>query len=137
MFIHHMTVSHCKSEMPYLCQVCGFRCSFHKDIIDHFQEAHDRTDKLQCPRCLKTYNLFSTNGYNVNTASSFVTHLQAHANKKISCKKCCLTFVDNGSLKEHVQKDHVSFKGFDSNYFNYLNFPNCLNYPNYLNYFLN
>ncbi len=40
------------------------------------KDAHDRTDKLQCPRCLKTFSLFSNNQYNANVASSFVMHLQ-------------------------------------------------------------
>ncbi len=75
-FIQHMTLQHLRSEMPYACSVCGFRSSFHKDVIDHFQDAHDRTDKLQCPRCLKTFSLFVNNQYQANVASSFVQHLQ-------------------------------------------------------------
>ena len=35
---------------------------------------------------------------------------------KVSCKKCCLTFHNEQSLKGHVDKDHVSFKSFDSKY---------------------
>ena len=84
-------------------------CSF------FFQESHDRTDKLQCPRCLKTYSLCSDKqGYNPTVASSFVAHLQAHIDKKVQCKKCCLNFITDKELKEHVLKDHVSFRGFDS-----------------------
>ncbi len=33
----HMNTYHVAAEMPYGCNICGFRCSFHKDIIDHFQ----------------------------------------------------------------------------------------------------
>ena len=36
--IHHMSKTHAKSEMPYLCQICGYRSSMHRDLIDHFQE---------------------------------------------------------------------------------------------------
>jgi lipopolysaccharide biosynthesis regulator YciM len=36
--IHHMSKNHVKSEMPYLCQICGYRSSMHRDLIDHFQE---------------------------------------------------------------------------------------------------
>ena len=36
--IHHMSKNHVKSEMPYLCQICGFRSSTHRELIDHFQE---------------------------------------------------------------------------------------------------
>ncbi len=32
-----MMCVHARSEMPYACSVCGFRSSFHKDVIDHFQ----------------------------------------------------------------------------------------------------
>ena len=30
--------------------------------------------------------------------------------KKLDCKKCALTFINEQSLKSHVEKDHVSFK---------------------------
>ena len=33
---------------------------------------------------------------------------------QVSCKKCCLTFHNDQSLRSHVDKDHVSFKSFDS-----------------------
>jgi hypothetical protein len=82
--------------------------------MDHFQESHDRTDKLQCPRCLKTFSLSSDKGYNSGAAAQFVAHLQQHQDKKVSCKKCCLNFINEQTMKDHVQKDHVSFKGFDS-----------------------
>ncbi len=78
---------HYRSEMPYSCSVCGFRSSFHKDAVDHFQEAHDRTDKLQCPRCLKTFSLFSNNQYNANVASSYVMHLQVSCSIQSSIVK--------------------------------------------------
>eukprot|EP00095_Tigriopus_kingsejongensis_P004720 maker-scaffold931_size79642-snap-gene-0.11 protein:Tk04720 transcript:maker-scaffold931_size79642-snap-gene-0.11-mRNA-1 annotation:"pogo transposable element with znf domain" len=114
LLIHHMATVHGSSEMPYGCQICGFRSSFHRELIDHFQETHDRTDKLQCPRCLKTFSLCSDKGYNATMASSFVQHLQWHQNKKTPCKRCCLTFHNEPLLKAHIEKDHVSFKGFEN-----------------------
>merc|ERR1719219_1409986 len=108
---------HLAAEMPYVCQVCGFRHSQHREIIDHFQLNHDRTDKLQCPLCLKTYSLYGEKGYMSSIAVTFMQHLQKHEdikNKKYGCKKCCLNFHNEASLKNHIEKDHVSFKGFDN-----------------------
>eukprot|EP00092_Neocalanus_flemingeri_P037076 GFUD01040362.1.p1 GENE.GFUD01040362.1~~GFUD01040362.1.p1 ORF type:complete len:1387 (-),score=480.18 GFUD01040362.1:476-4636(-) len=115
--IHHMTKVHVKAEMPYQCNVCAHRSSQHRDIIEHFQETHDRTDKLQCPLCLKTYSLYGDKGYNSNNAVSFMQHLQKHEDIKTksqhNCKKCVLKFMDEKSLKTHLTDDHVSFKDFD------------------------
>ncbi len=101
--------------MPYGCQVCGFRTSSHREAVDHFTEAHDRTDKLQCPRCLKTYSLSSDKGYNSSVAAAFVQHLQTHQDgKRKKCFKCQLAFKDDGkSLRTHLEHDHGSFKGFE------------------------
>lgn len=83
-------------------------------FIDHFTELHDRTDKLQCPRCLKTFSLFSEKGYNSSIAAAFVEHLQSHQDgKRIACKKCCLSFKDDKKVRAHLERDHASFKGFD------------------------
>lgn len=112
--IHHMNRSHVRSELPYSCQVCGYRTSVHREAVDHFIESHDRTDKLQCPRCLKTYSLFSEKGYNSTTAAAFVEHLQSHQdNNRVACKKCCLSFKDEKRMKGHLDRDHASFKGHD------------------------
>jgi hypothetical protein len=111
----HMNAEHVKAEMPYACQVCEHRTSCHKSIIEHFTELHDRTDKLQCPLCLKTYSLFNDKGYNSAAAQSYMVHLQKHedcAKKKNSCKKCCLEFVNDQVLKHHQEKDHMSYKDF-------------------------
>merc|ERR1719369_414791 len=116
--IHHMTKVHVKAEMPYQCQICAHRSSQHRDIIEHFQVTHDRTDKLQCPLCLKTYSLYGEKGYNSNNAVSFMQHLQKHEDIKnrnqLNCRKCCLKFIDDKSLKTHLTDDHVSFKDFDN-----------------------
>jgi len=111
----HVTKEHVKAEMPYSCQVCGHRTSCHRSIIEHFTEVHDRTDKLQCPLCLKTYSLFNDKGYNSSAAQSYMIHLQKHENlkkKKMSCKKCCLEFVNADVLKYHMEKDHLSYKDY-------------------------
>ncbi len=112
--IYHMNRSHVVAELPYSCEICGFRTSIHREVVDHFTEAHDRTDKLQCPRCLKTFCLFSDKGYNSTVAAAFMSHLQAHQDaRKVACKKCCLAFKDEKKVKAHAEKDHLSFKSFD------------------------
>lgn len=114
-FCVHMHRTHVRSELPYSCQVCGYRTSSHVEAVDHFTEAHDRTDKLQCPRCLKTYSLTNSKGYDSSVAAAFVEHLQSHQDgKRKKCPKCLLSFKDDGrSLGQHLNNDHGSFKGFD------------------------
>ncbi|XP_013782169.2 uncharacterized protein LOC106466429 [Limulus polyphemus] len=36
--IAHMKTMHVECEMPYLCNVCGFRCSMHQQVLEHFQQ---------------------------------------------------------------------------------------------------
>ena len=36
--IFHMNNTHLRAEMPYHCTICGHRTSFHRDLVDHFQE---------------------------------------------------------------------------------------------------
>ena len=110
-----MQKNHVRAELPYGCQVCGYRTSSHREAVDHFTEAHDRTDKLQCPRCLKTFSLFSEKGYNSQTAAAFVEHLQSHQdNKRVPCKKCNLSFKDDGkSFRAHYDRDHGSFRNYE------------------------
>ncbi|XP_059085785.1 uncharacterized protein LOC131882601 [Tigriopus californicus] len=113
LLLAHMEAFHVGSELPYGCHICAYRSSFHRDVIDHFQESHDRTDKLQCPRCLKTFTLCSDKGYSSNVAVSFVQHLQEHQDKKLTCKKCCLTFLKDGSMRKHIERDHASYRSFE------------------------
>ena len=84
-------------------------------MVDHFTEAHDRTDKLLCPRCLKTYATFSDKGYNSTMAAAYVQHLQSHQDgQRKKCGKCLLSFkdpmVDGKSFKAHLDQDHGSYK---------------------------
>jgi len=116
--IQHMMKVHVKSEMPYQCQVCGHRSSHHHEIVEHFQTYHDRTDKLQCPHCLKTYSMYNDKGYNSTSSSSYLQHMQRHEDVKkranLQCKKCCLRFIEDRHLKNHILEDHLSFKDFDN-----------------------
>ena len=107
--IQHMVKAHVKYEMPYSCKVCGHRTSQHHEIVEHFQLEHDRTDKLQCPHCLKTFNLYAADkGYNSDATIKYLQHLQRHEdlknNNKSShnCKKCVLKFTEDKYLKVWV-----------------------------------
>jgi len=115
--IQHMLKAHVKYEMPYSCKVCGHRTSQHQDIVEHFQLEHDRTDKLQCPHCLKTFNLYSSDkGYNSAATINYLQHLQRHEDLKNknksqnNCKKCVLKFTEDKYLKIHASEDHLSYK---------------------------
>lgn len=114
LLLGHMEAFHVGCELPYGCHICAYRSSFHRDVIDHFQESHDRTDKMQCPRCLKTFTLCSDKGYSSNVAVTFVQHLQEHQDKKLECKKCCLSFLKDGSMRKHVERDHASYRNFEN-----------------------
>ncbi|XP_040571106.1 uncharacterized protein [Lepeophtheirus salmonis] len=111
----HMLKTHIRSELPYMCNVCGFRSSFHKNLVDHFHQEHDRTDKLQCPICLKLYSLMGEKGYNSTIASAFANHIQSHlTGKTFSCKRCNLNFLQDAYLRNHIMRDHASFKEFEN-----------------------
>ena len=79
----------------------------------YFQEAHDRTDKLQCPKCLRIFALYSDKGYSSSMAVSYIQHLQTHVSKEAKCKKCVLKFHTEVMVRSHVDKDHMSYKNFD------------------------
>ena len=80
------------------------------------QDCHDRTDKLLSPFDLKTFSLFTPQGYNPDVAKAFVNHLALHILGKVSykCKKCSLVFVEPKDLKHHADKEHCTFKGVAS-----------------------
>ena len=102
-------------------------------MVEHFQNTHDRTDKLQCPLCLKTTGLYGEKGYfivpdrpllsyvdtryNADTAVKFMQHLQRHEDTKnkpgLNCRKCALKFVDEKSAKQHAEQDHNSYREFE------------------------
>ena len=86
-------------------------------MVEHFQVTHDRTDKLQCPLCLKTTGLYGEKGYNADTAVKFMQHLQRHEDTKakagLNCRKCALKFVDEKSAKQHAEQDHNSYREFE------------------------
>lgn len=55
----HMSKEHIPHELPYQCGSCAFRCSNHKQVIDHFYLKHDGGSSIQCPFCLKSTIVWS------------------------------------------------------------------------------
>ncbi|CAG2164958.1 unnamed protein product [Oppiella nova] len=73
-FIQHMKTSHYSGEMPYYCDICCYRSSFQKHLLDHFEEEHSNASQLMCPFCIRIFHLSK-----FKNLSQFVyRHLQSH-----------------------------------------------------------
>ncbi|CAG9864310.1 unnamed protein product [Phyllotreta striolata] len=109
----HMSKEHCPSELPYLCGSCNYRCSNHKQAIDHFYKRHDNGPTIQCPFCLKSTTVFTASRNIVQNMNYFIQHLQKHQKKQFArrCGKCNLWFVQKDVLKDHQTKMHASQRG--------------------------
>ncbi|XP_050306682.1 uncharacterized protein LOC126743575 [Anthonomus grandis grandis] len=109
----HMSKEHCPAELPYQCGTCGYRCSNHKQAIDHFYKQHDNGPTIQCPFCLKSTTVFSSSRNMTQNMHFFIQHLQKHQKKTYAkrCGKCNLWFVQKEVLKEHYSKMHASQRG--------------------------
>ncbi|XP_056629801.1 uncharacterized protein LOC130440571 [Diorhabda sublineata] len=109
----HMSKEHCPSELPYQCGTCGYRCSNHKQAIDHFYRTHDNGPTIQCPFCLKSTTVFTSSRNIVQNMNYFIQHLQKHQRKQFArrCGKCNLWFVQKDVIKEHQNKMHISQRG--------------------------
>ncbi|XP_072383647.1 uncharacterized protein row isoform X2 [Diabrotica undecimpunctata] len=109
----HMSKEHCPSELPYQCGTCGYRCSNHKQAIDHFYKAHDNGPTIQCPFCLKSTTVFTSSRNIVQNMNYFIQHLQKHQRKNLArrCGKCNSWFVQKDALNDHQKKMHISQRG--------------------------
>ncbi|CAH2011012.1 unnamed protein product [Acanthoscelides obtectus] len=109
----HMSKEHCPSELPYQCGTCGYKCSNHKQAIDHFYKTHDHGPTIQCPFCLKSTTVFSSSRNITQNVNYFIQHLQKHQRKQYAkrCGKCNLWFVQKDVLKDHQTRMHVSQRG--------------------------
>lgn len=109
----HMSRDHCPSELPYQCGTCGFRCSNHKQAVDHFYESHNNGPTIQCPFCLKSTTIYSVYRNLVHNVNYFIQHLQKHQRKQCAkkCPKCSLWFIQKDLIKDHIIKMHVSQRG--------------------------
>ncbi|XP_066251450.1 uncharacterized protein row isoform X3 [Euwallacea similis] len=109
----HMSKEHCPSELPYQCGTCGYRCSNHKQAIDHFYKQHNNGPTIQCPFCLKSTTVFSSSRNIAQNMHFFIQHLQKHQRKQLAkrCGKCNSWFIQKDLLKDHLIKMHTSQRG--------------------------
>lgn len=106
----HMSKVHVPIEMPYQCGTCNYRCSSHRQVIDHFYREHNGATTLQCPFCLKATTVWSAGRIMSTNVTFFLAHLQKHQKKAMAkkCPKCALWFIHKETLKEHQAKAHDS-----------------------------
>ena len=106
----HMSKEHVPSELPYRCSTCGYRCSSHKQVVDHFITNHDGGATMQCPFCLKVMHVTTCGRMLPQNISYFLQHLQKHHKKALpkKCAKCALWFIQKEVMKDHVLNMHVT-----------------------------
>lgn len=106
----HMSKVHVPLEMPYQCGTCNFRCSCHRQVVDHFYKEHNGATTVQCPFCLKSTTVWSAGRIMSTNVTFFLAHLQKHQKKAMAkkCPKCALWFIHKETLKEHQTKAHES-----------------------------
>lgn len=122
----HMSKEHVPYELPYQCGTCNYRCSAHRQIIDHFYKEHNGATTVQCPFCLKCTTVWSAGRIMSTNVTFFLAHLQKHQKKAMAkkCNKCALWFIHKETLKDHqtkahatlVNKRHVMPRNLPSNY---------------------
>lgn len=105
----HMSREHVPSELPYQCGTCHFRCSSHRQAIDHFYVSHNGAGTIQCPFCLKSTSVYSNGRMVPQNLSFFLQHLYKHQKKSYpkKCPKCALWFVQK-DIKDHISKMHTT-----------------------------
>lgn len=96
-FLRHMKTTHKPGEMPYACQVCGFRSSFHSQVYSHFEQCHSATGLLLCLYCLRV----------LSSSNCYQQHVARHQRKQVfSCRKCRLHFLFVRERVEHLRMHH-------------------------------
>ncbi|XP_066594901.1 uncharacterized protein row [Prorops nasuta] len=110
LLVNHLFSMHNPSEIPYMCETCGYRTSSHKDAIDHYYKMHKKGDGLQCPFCLKVIQ-FIDGKICMSSVHAYLLHMQRHVvrreqGKGNKCYRCCLWFNQKGSLKHHQIELH-------------------------------
>ncbi|KAK5645646.1 hypothetical protein RI129_004110 [Pyrocoelia pectoralis] len=106
----HLSKEHVPAELPYQCGTCGYRCSSHRQVIDHFYNDHDNGSTIQCPFCLKSTSICTGGRVMPQNLNYFMQHLQKHQKKTMAkkCPKCALWFIHKDTLKEHQFNMHSS-----------------------------
>ncbi|KAL7676757.1 hypothetical protein ACOME3_003006 [Neoechinorhynchus agilis] len=116
-------------ELPYSCDVCGYRTSFHADMLFHFTVFHRGEDLFYCPFCLEAVELKPTYAGSNRKGSietdaaqdtilyldceNALRHLMVHFNQENGqfvskykfCRKCVLHMKTS---KDHMKKDHLN-----------------------------
>ncbi|WAR11198.1 POGZ-like protein [Mya arenaria] len=105
----HMSASHYRSEMPYVCQLCNFRSSMYSDVVDHFKKRHDSSNHLLCFYCLRSFEVkFVSQGW--GQTQTYYGHLLKHQSRASTkkCVMCRLTFFNAPDVKNHRRNCHIS-----------------------------
>lgn len=93
----HMKDVHKPGEMPYACELCGFRSSFYSQTWKHFEEVHGDTRHLLCQYCLRVFKM----------ERSYQQHVARHLSKVVySCDRCRLHFHLAKSRQDHQEQHH-------------------------------
>ncbi|XP_054162701.1 uncharacterized protein LOC128960605 [Oppia nitens] len=103
-FIQHMKTTHYAGEMPYYCDICSYRSSFQKNLLDHFEDSHTNECQIMCPFCIRVFHLAKFKNF-----SQFIyRHIQNHyaVASVYDCEKCGLTFATKPDLKDHYFRGH-------------------------------
>ncbi|RZF37944.1 hypothetical protein LSTR_LSTR005444 [Laodelphax striatellus] len=110
--LSHMQENHVQEEIPYGCQVCGFRISEYRYIIDHFYKKHKGDKYIQCPFCLQVYTFITFTKLDQRVCVHFYNHIKKHLLIGVNryCYKCCLSFVTDRMFETHTKKDHGTCK---------------------------
>ena len=79
----------------YMCDICGWKTSKHRYIIDHRQK-HSVQSPFRCNECPWTFF----------DAKSFEKHKISHRTKDNTCHLCRITFQEASTLKQHFAVVH-------------------------------
>ncbi|XP_025016456.1 uncharacterized protein LOC107361787 isoform X2 [Tetranychus urticae] len=105
-FIEHMIETHWPKEAPYRCNVCKYRSSFQKDVLDHFRKEHSYSEVTIaiCPICLAILRCDSPNNLSRIVHGHMSQHFEALST--FSCSNCTLTFASDHDRKCHFLTCH-------------------------------
>lgn len=97
----HMKTLHKPGEMPYSCQVCGFRSSFFSQVWEHFEEVHIDSKYFLCQYCLRLFRQHT----------AYQQHVARHQKKSAyRCDRCRLQFLYEKQRQDHqelLHKTHI------------------------------
>ncbi|CAG7734517.1 unnamed protein product [Allacma fusca] len=99
--VSHMHYTHPCLDMPYSCDICGYRSSFRTSLFKHFEESHQK-NFVMCNFCLMIIPVES-----VPDMKFLESHLMQHVlNGQSKCNQCALRFTSQLELQEHTKEKH-------------------------------